>query len=324
MLVKFFKSIQPATLLSIPIIGLLLWIPSIYKPSEIITNHSMPLYEWTFLIFKNNALIGNILSVVLVITGAYVLNYVVSKHEFFDRRTYLPSFFYLILMSCYTSILKPHPSIFSNILLIISIHKIISSYRKETAFSEFFDASFLIALASLFYLPSLTFLIFVFISLLVIRPFIWREWAVSLIGFLLPFIFVSTYYWVINKFDYLWYDKMIFAASEKVTTAIFNSSQKTVLYILAIIVGLSLLYYLKGVGALKLKTQRVFISLMVFSGVGLLSLFISTGIIPENFTVLAPSLSIFISYYFMNIKKTWIAESLVIILLIAIVSSYFV
>ncbi len=324
MLVKFFKSIQPATFLSIPLFAILLWLPIIYNLQPLVDKHSMPFYEWLFLIANRSDLAASIMGLAFVIFAAYVLNYVVNKHEFFDKRTYLPAFFYLILMSCFTNLLKPHPSIFSNIFLILSINKMISSYRKESAISEFFDASFLIAIASLFYLPSITFLFFILISLIVIRPFIWREWVTSIIGFCLPFLFVGVYYWFINKFDYLWYDKMVFAASEKVNTVILNTAQKVTLYSLISITGLSLLYYLKGASSLKLKTQRVFISLVVFSAVGVLSLFISTGLIPENFTVLAPSLSIFISYYFLNIKKNWIAESLIIILLAAIVSSYFV
>jgi len=69
-------------------------------------------------------------------------------------------------------------------------------YGKQGAYQDVFIAAFSIGLASLFYIPVAFLLLMIWFSFITYRISSWREYAVSIIGYILPFIyFVSWLFW---------------------------------------------------------------------------------------------------------------------------------
>src|SRR3954470_8328591 len=207
MFVSFFKSNNASAYIFIPVFALALWVFGFIHPVTIpAVKHAMPFYE-LLAGPVSNTWVNIILSLLIIIAEAFFLNYIVNENEILTRPSFLPAVLYIIFMSSNKAMFILHPLVFGNFFLMVAIHRLLNSYRKEKAFSHFFDAGFLISIASLFYFPYIVFFPILAAALVVLRPFNWREWIISLAGIIVPYILVATIYYLRNTLDYLLYDK---------------------------------------------------------------------------------------------------------------------
>ena len=69
-------------------------------------------------------------------------------------------------------------------------------YGKQAPYRQVFTAAFSLSMASLFYLPLVYMILLLWFSLISYRISSWREYAITLIGFILPWIYyVSLLFW---------------------------------------------------------------------------------------------------------------------------------
>ncbi|HSH65294.1 MAG TPA: DUF6427 family protein, partial [Bacteroidia bacterium] len=256
---------------------------------------------------------------ILVIAEAFLLNYIINDNEVLTRPSFLPALLYIIFMSSNKAMFILHPLIFGNFFLMLAIHRILNSYRKDKAFSHFFDAGFLIALASLFYFPYIVFFPLLGVALVILRAFNWREWLISFFGVLVPFILVGTIYFVNDTLDYLIYDKMLFYFSRQLQLGALsgsfyftNSVQLTIL----ILAGARLF---TGLNTGSQKTKKGIVLLIWFLLAGIASIAITQEVSVSCFTALAIPASVFYAHYFINLKRKWLAEILFLLFLGSIV-----
>src|SRR5690606_10056543 len=85
----------------------------------------------------------------------------------------------------------------SNFLLIWMIDKLLLIYRRPEIKSVMFDLGLLVATGTLFYFPFITLFLLLWINLILLRPFNWREWTAGIVGFLtIYFILFIMYFWL--------------------------------------------------------------------------------------------------------------------------------
>jgi hypothetical protein len=161
----------------------------------------MPLYTlfYDFFHYFRLEIISRILAFLLMIFQAFYLVKLNLKHSIIEERTYLPAIFFIILSSSFIPIQRLHPIFLSNIFLLFTLDCIFSSQKKESAITDYFNASLLISIGSLFYLNLFFYIFLVWGSLLIIRPFRWREWVITLIGLLLPYILTECFYYLFQN-----------------------------------------------------------------------------------------------------------------------------
>src|SRR6476646_4742729 len=194
MIIRFLKSNNPAAFVVLLVIAILIWVWGFFTNSVMDIRHTMPLYE--FLVRPVSAFpwMGKIIAILLIVAEGLLLNYIVNENEVLTKKTALPALFYIVFLSNSSVMLELHPVLFANLFLLFALSKILNSYRKDIAFSQVFDAGLLISLATLCYFPCIVFLPMIGIALVIFRPFLWREWAISLLGVLVPYVFAFTYY----------------------------------------------------------------------------------------------------------------------------------
>ena len=192
-MIRFFKTIQPAALFSIPILCIILWFPGFFKQDAgLIAFDSLLLNG----ILNIPVFLQMIISMVLVVLGAVYLNHVSVKHEVIYRHSYLPALFYVVLMSFHRDVIQFHPLLVSNLVIIATLDKTFSLFKNENPVSFVFDSSFLLAAATLIYFPSFILFFLLLYSIYSLRSFSFREFLIAIIGYALPFFFVAVYgYW---------------------------------------------------------------------------------------------------------------------------------
>lgn len=173
MLLKVFKSNKVIVLSSLPFLGFSLLYPAFNLESNTyLTSILLPLL--TFL---------------LILTTALILNKTINKSELFNRPYYLTALFYVLLACSAGSLVSLNLLIVSNLFLALAISKLFKIKRQISCKGLVFDSSFLILLSSVFYPPYLIFILLPWACLSIIKSFDFREWIMPLIALLIAGVY---------------------------------------------------------------------------------------------------------------------------------------
>lgn len=175
----------------------LLWVPHFINPKvPVRVAAEGPLYSSMASLLAIYPYVSLSIALVLVIGLSIILYLIGTVNDILPRENFLPSIVYLFLLSWNTSLTTMNPLLPSGLLIAVSIFTLMRMYGQSEPYRQVFIASALIGLASLFYFPAMYFLIMVWISLVTYRITSWREWIIAFIGFLIPFIYlISWYFW---------------------------------------------------------------------------------------------------------------------------------
>ena len=323
MFIRFFKSNNASALLFLPLIAIVIWVFGFIHPISLPIKHSMPLYELMAGIFVNIPWLSTLIGLILVIGEAFLLNFIVNENEVLEKQNYLPALFYIVFMSNNDAMLTLHPLLFGNLFILFALHKLLSSYRKDNAFSNAFDAGFLISIATLFYFPFVVFLPLLGVGLIIMRPFNWREWIISFFGAAIPYLFVITFYFWNERLDYLFYDKMFYQFIREKPVLDFPKTFYFMLGIGWMVILFSIFKIIVGVGIGSQRTKKSIILLVWFLFFSALSILLAPEISTKYFSAMAIPSAVFCANYFTFIKKEWWAEFLFLLLLASLFVNLF-
>lgn len=256
-------------------------------------------------------IVNQIITLIVILIGAFFVNFLVVEQEITSKTNYLPAFFYILFSFSVTSKSMVEPILVANLFILPALYFLINSYRKDFALSDVFKAGIFMGLASFFCIHYIVVFPLVFIALIILRPFNWREWVIMIIGLFTPlYIYLSICYLTTSD---------AFAVFDMMREAI-SSIQKPIIseyYIAFILISIltmvfALLYYFsKGFGA-KVKTQKTKYVLLWMLLLCLLMVFFEQ-VSDMIFLPCIIPLSIFIGDYLSEIKQLKIANTLLVL-----------
>lgn len=199
MLLRIFKGAQPAHFVFVPVFAVILWLKYLIIPQPVAVAfepNPMPLYSILSSWFGAYDLISKLFTLLLIIIISLWLSRLNTRFIILGSRTYLPTFLFLIIVSGFQPLQQMNPAVFACFFLVCSFEIMFETFKKEGLALKFFQAAFLVSLASLFYVRSAYFMLVVWTALIILRPFLWREWVFTLMGFILPYILLFSIYYL--------------------------------------------------------------------------------------------------------------------------------
>ena len=190
---------------------------------------------------------------------------------------------------------------------------LLATYKQESPLSELFHVGLLVGAASLFAGQSIFLIAAVLFSFLILRTGNWREWSVLLLGLFMTVVFVIMFV-VWHNNPVLSFQRVIQSAwSGNIEAAHINAGHLLLIPALLMSVGGMLT---------SLTTATVAERNLTMANIGWLIsiLFMATvlGLGWQNGIIVAAfPLSVFIGKTLENIKRWWIADFLLLLLLIA-------
>jgi len=320
MLIRSFTSYSPSAVIKVPLFALFLWLFSLLYThlGQHPDNAYLPLYSPMGELVARYYFFSVFLSLLLNSLAAFWLNYIVNQHNLLSKKTYLPALFYLIYSAFCGQLLVLLPGTLANLLLIGASYELFSTYRKDSALSEVFNSGVLIGLASLLYFPSLFMFFFILATLLIFRPFIWREYVVSLLGLALPWSYFIVYFFWTNRLAALKTGLWERIAAHKQFHFPVSMPYTWLYLVFGTVVVASLFRLASSQLVMPLKSKKTFSLLFWFFILALLSVYANPHIGPSALLLLAIPLSIFTSNLVLQVKKPWVAELTFSALLLAI------
>jgi len=312
MLLKFFKGTGPGVIFLLIITFGLLWVSAFLDPrlpgTNIYETRPMPLYSIVKFLIGSKPLPGVIFSFAILSVMLFLLVNFNTSVFFINERTFLPAVIYVLFSALFPENQVLNPVLPATLFLMLSFRRIMDSYRKQGIAFNFFDASVLISLGSLFYANLIWFGLLVLIGIALLRPGNITEISSSLIGLVTPYILIFGLYYVLVK------DPGILLGD--IRENLFGDSQGYSFQRLTIVVliysGLMIListgYLLQGINSKKIKSRKTFYLLLWGFFLSLAVYFILPSVSVEIVWITAIPVSYLLANYFVFVKKKIIPE----------------
>jgi hypothetical protein len=315
MIIGFFRDNQPFTYILLFLIALLLWGGAFAHVPYVALNYKMPLFDLVAHYINVRSYYIVLFTFITIIGTSIIINYTVNKYDILTKHSTLPALLYVLLMSCTDTLITLHPAVLANFFIALSFNRVFATYKQQSALTQLFDAGLLLGIASLFYLPSVLIYLALIVALIIFNTFNWRQWVVTFLGLITPYLIVLSYYFYTDKLGFFWEQKIMFPLHLSNDLNAGTTSTYVLLAILFFVCTFSVVKLFDEYSSYTIKTRQALSYLLWFSLCAFASVFVAPTWTFKDFALLALPFSIVISNYFINITREWMAETLFIMLL---------
>lgn len=324
MLIHFFRKSYLFQYLLLLFISIVLWIGAIIRPMAIPVDsesYLTPAYSLLLSILNGNLTLHAIIAMVLVISGALVFNYSLTKFDLVRKNTLVPAMIYIVLMSYSPNLLGLHPAALPALFTVLILFYLFQVYTEEEAYAQIYNIGLLIGISSLFYFPSIFLILFIWLTFVVYRLYSWREWVIPITGIITPYIFLFTFYFMVDNLEpaYLAYVDYF----TKMTIFRFSFDFSILNYIITTLIILLSLWsaflLLTDIQEKIISLRKRYWAIFYLLAIAILTYFISDVFFKwHQIFILIPA-SVFIAYAFSQLKNLKWVEIIWGILFILIV-----
>ena len=264
-------------------------------------------YWFLDLLFGRSQFVYYLLSAILVVVQALVLNILLIRHKAYNESTYVPSLFYMLLANAFYDFYTLSPVVLCLTFLILALRNLFRLIYGAGNDETIFFLGLNIGIAALFYLPAIAILISFLFSLLIFTGTKPRQFLLLILGFLLPFAGVMLYYaWrnELNNFYWQYFQSLAILSGD-------NYLNLFSLIVVALVPGIFLIigiYRYNNSYAFNNYQVRLQQSLFYYLLMGFVAIFFSPEKSAYHLMLLLPPLAFYISQYFLLIRKRLKAE----------------
>lgn len=321
MVIRIFKTNQIIANIFIVLLAVLLLIPGYFSPMAIgdeLNTENYSLFNFTI----ENRFVDVLLFSILIGFQGVFLNFIINREKLIKGNTHLVGLFYVVLNSGIPILFAVTPIIISNTLIITILWLFFKLYSLHNAKPLLFNIGLLLGISTLIYAPLFCLFPLIWIVLSYIRTPNFRDFFVSLLGFLLSFIYLIAYLYLSNQlFNSNYIDWIYYPAIFSIPII-----SKPFLYFLMIVIGFVLLAFFSMFLQLErdvIKDRKLFIVFILLTLFFFVTLVFNSDDYNSLYILLTIPFSVFLANYFNKLKKEWLAEVFFTIILLGILGSYF-
>lgn len=258
-----------------------------------------------------SAFLSALLTFIFLCGNAILLNYVFNNFDYYERLNFLPSFFYILLIFLFPISFNFCEDLVAHTFFILAFSQLLHIHQNEDARNYSFLAGLFIGIATTF-LPEYSLLIVIsYFVLFIIRPFVFREHILPLLGFAFPFMWV----YLINPHffnDFL-----------RVTSFLAYSPSEQLEFALAGMLVFVLFIHayrqiIKQSGKSSIRHKKI-MTITSFTFFYALAITILVSLVFKTyfyFTILIVILPIILSFSYLNKKPKWFPETLIYLIVL--------
>lgn len=270
----------------------------------------MPFYRALASYLNRYPLWLNIASIALfIISGIYllVLN---NKYINLKSRSYLPILFFTLNSAAFLPIQRLNPALVSLFLVLLCIDHLFAIYQNPNPLDNLFRAGLAVGVATLFYSPAVTVIVWALLTLLVLRPFNLREWFVLIFAFIVPWLIYMLVLFIVNDDILKPYHAFLTGIFTEWEPAVDDKVFWFFGGFLVVPFAVSLAGVFPRLAFQKIIIRRYYTVLLHLFIIGVLAFFIIPGVSYEIFYITAVPSAFIVSSYFNDAKPNYWNELL--------------
>jgi hypothetical protein len=290
---------------------------SYFAPKGIETNNYPNLFYNFFAGKIENKLAIVLLNFLFVGIGAFFISLIAVQQEVVEKQNYFPVFVFLAVSVASLNPTQLTPQAFTNVFVLYSVYKLLDTYREEECLNQVFVAAFWLCVSAFITISSIISFPLFFITLLILRPFYWREWLVAIIGFAAPiFLYESIAY--LSDFNQGYFVKASELFFNSLRLPSFSEYYLPLLVLLASLFIIAFVYNLVNGFGNTVKKQRSKSILLWYVFLSFLGFFSGGANASSIILNYALPLSFFIGDFLFNLKQVKITNTIVTLLLLCV------
>ncbi len=261
-------------------------------------------YWFIDLFFGKNLLVYSIIAIVLSVIQAYWFNSICLKNNLYNEKTYLPAFFYLILLNWTSETTVLSAELISLTVLLYIIQLIIEVDRHGNDEENFLKIGFLFSIAFLINQPLIWFFIVIFLGLAFTRTLSPQKMIVFSFGVFAPILAFYSYYYIFDTHDNFISFVFINYFSSVPDIQLSTGDLFEILFIPSIIFLISFYTFAKSRGYINFQVvvQRIF---FVWTVVAVLILFASKRLNSNTLLYFVIPFTFYLVHFFLLIKDKY-------------------
>jgi hypothetical protein len=258
--------------------------------------------------FGRSQVVYQVIAAAITILQALYFNYLGQKRQLFGERNYVPAFLYILIVNISFDLSTLSPALMSTTFLLLAFGTLTKQMQREGITEEVFEAGFYLSIATLFYIPSAVFIVWLFFALLIYTGANIRQHALAIFGFLFPIALTFLFFFFQDAVHFL--NRNLLRSVFQTRQYNLNSYQSVILT-LFIPLLIAVLGFFRTVAFARFtnyqsRNQQIMVLWFI---VGLLTIGLMPYIAPMQFIVLVPPMVFFVTNFFMLSKrKLWLAE----------------
>jgi hypothetical protein len=326
MILRILKSREPFDYFLYLIVGVLFWAISFWSPNpyQFFEGESENFfYHFIDKFTSDYPLLQVILSLVIVLFIAFLIQQINSKYALIKSRTKLPAVIYIIIIGGFTAMHTLHPVFFAAIFILLGINSLFSTFNNAKPRPEIFNAGLFVAIGSLFYFNLIVLLPAFLIAISILRrERKLNEFMVLISGFLIPFAFALTYAFITDQLIdvIIVFEQNIFSPINHFKT---NYPLQGFLGLLIFLTIIGSFKIMQQYDTRKVSSRKYYSVLFVVFIFSMLSFIFVPATSQEMLVITVIPVTILISNLFVSIESVFWRELLFTLLLIAAIFMQF-
>ena len=317
MFTKLVKTSVPSNYLVIPVIVIAGWWSFFINQFPVFENSKTVVLQLFPVIFSSPVWY-NVISIVFILLTAFLMIPFSTKYFHGISGNTLPSFVFIVLASVFCWVFQLGPVIISGFFCMLVFQNIFETYHLNRVFHLGFLAGFYSAVATLVYVPALSFILVSWMGFILMRTFKFREFIIIIIGFIVP-VLITHALFMINGNEREFYD--LLKNSFAIKTLSFPELKQILFLVVLILIVLWSIGKAISSGSLKkivLKRYfETFVSSIIFFILSFIFLFLDFKAL--GFILIPLSFLVAISVASIR-KQLWVSLFLLFLIILQIVS----
>src|ERR1051325_780938 len=261
-----------------------------------------------------------IFALVLIFFQAAFFAILLINNKAYNDNTYVPGLIYGLLCFVSFDFLSVTPELLGSTVLLLALNNLFREieFRVQRE-GTIINVGFYTGLASVFVFTYSIFLLAAFVILLVFTRISFRKSLLLIFGFFLPHVVICIYYYYNDALPALWSN---FYLENFIHTDINLISGKSLLMLglLPIVYFVFSLFMITREARFTKYQSQLFQVMFLWLMFCLAQVFLTRQLTPHSLIIMIPSLAYFFSHYLLLIRRRWIAESMLWILIVGILS----
>lgn len=185
-MLNFFKHSYLYQQIVIVLMALVLWMPAFISKSAFIPGeYNTPLYNVITSVLDFSPFLLNALAFVIYLFSIFLFNSVLSANRLVSKYSTVGAFSFVLMMCCSPELHSCYPFLFACPFIMMAMHTLFLIYQTENPENYMMNIGYFIAIASLFYYPSVFLIVWVLLSLLILGFNEIRYCMLPLTGFMI-------------------------------------------------------------------------------------------------------------------------------------------